>query len=508
MRPEYFPQELGGNDVSKDFEKLKKEYAPAGEKEVWKYKYDDYFVPWVSMFPKQKGVKLLLEGTLYHEFAKPDDTDVVLLPKTNGVSFKDECGDHVITQVKLSDIFDPNINVLVTLWCENAVTEDFVLELTDKDNEVVGKLNFYANKKQYEFEITPVIIRRNISFDEEINATSRTRDTETVTEAINNGGENFGEYNFKNLQNSLGDDLENLKKQLNAKYLNQALLQTTINEVHTIDVEETDWLLGNSFKQKDFFRISDHGFKEEESFRKERSDLSNVFYRNFKEKYGEKAAKKGIIVFLIPLEFKRWDTEKGLVGGSANTLSFEVNYMNIYLSALSRVKTYAHEFGHLLSLQHNYGHSLTNDNQIKAFDEEHSEFYEEMEKDKRQNAGYHKRIIELEEDQSDEFSIGKIKALNILIKEKEKLITKAEERSKKLNKAKDIIKKNAHKFSKFETDNIMDYSSLAKGILYKNSFYKWQWDIMRDSVSNQYGKETNVIFLEEEEKECVIKSDK
>lgn len=63
-----------------DYEKLKKEYTPT------KIHNQEYFVPWLSMFPNQKNVKLKLKITEIEGTVK--DTDIIKTPSKNGIKFE------------------------------------------------------------------------------------------------------------------------------------------------------------------------------------------------------------------------------------------------------------------------------------------------------------------------------------------------------------------------------------------------------------------------------------
>jgi len=66
--------------ICEDYEKLKKEYTPT------KIHGKDYFVPWLSLFPKQKNVKLKLIITEIEGTAT--DTDIIKLPSKSGIQFE------------------------------------------------------------------------------------------------------------------------------------------------------------------------------------------------------------------------------------------------------------------------------------------------------------------------------------------------------------------------------------------------------------------------------------
>lgn len=66
-------------NICQDYNMLKKEYSPTTILE------EEYFVPWLSMFPNQTGVKLKLSIVIKEGDAKDDD--IIKLKAKNGIKF-------------------------------------------------------------------------------------------------------------------------------------------------------------------------------------------------------------------------------------------------------------------------------------------------------------------------------------------------------------------------------------------------------------------------------------
>ena len=133
--------------VCQDYEKLKKEYTPT------KIEGIEYFTPWLAMFPNQKGVDLNLKIiTLENTEAKDDD--IIKLPSKNGITFKPN-------ELKVSDAD----STVITVTCGKPLTKDVTIDLLDKNNKTVGRINVFknANHEQLHFNITPVrIVRKGL----------------------------------------------------------------------------------------------------------------------------------------------------------------------------------------------------------------------------------------------------------------------------------------------------------------------------------------------------------
>ncbi|TPN80964.1 DUF4280 domain-containing protein [Aquimarina algicola] len=406
MRYNYIPENnADGKSICDDYEKLKKEYTP------FTIEGEDYFVPWLSMFPKQEGVQLNLTVHIYNDYIPTTDEDIIKLPSKNGIRFKPD-----VIDVADADMED----VPITIYCDEPLTEDTTIELKDKDDETVGKIHIVKNvdHEQFHFEITPVRILRGVS-------------KESDKEAIENKidlPKGFGDTN-----KDITGDLQNLQDYLNTQSLNQALLQCKIGKVYDIVIDEQEWI--------------DDGLIVEEGCMFKGDEVLDKFRKEFKRQHPKQYSKRGIIVFLSPL-----NKEKS--GGEGEIIDIDAKQCAIYNSNLWKKTTFAHEISHVLGLSHSF--------QEKAAPQDITR--------------YNKRIVEIDD------------YFNYLLNSS----TPEEEIAKEWNQFKNeyrelreylyIYYRNPFKFKKYETENIMDYSST------RVSFWRYQWKALQEDTKKFYSK--------------------
>ena len=286
--------------ICKNYDKLKKEYTPT------KIEGKEYFVPWLSMFPKQKDIKLELKIEILENTVAKDD-DIIKLPSKNGIKFDPE-------ELKVSEANA----AIIKVTCETPLKNNTIIDLKDKNNKIVGKLNILknANHEQLHFNITPVrILRKGIEQS----------DKNIIESQIDKG---FGDVNKK-----LADDLKKLETYLNTQSLNQALLQCSIGKVYDIVIDESSWIADDL--------IIDDGslFKD--------VDILEKFYNIFKEQHPIHAKKRGLVVFLSPLS-------KEDIGGEGELTEIDAKRLIIYQSNLWHKESFAHEISHVLGLTHSF----------------------------------------------------------------------------------------------------------------------------------------------------------
>ncbi len=318
-RPDNYKGEFGFDwmrdnykTICKDYNKLKKEYTPT------KIHDTDYFVPWLSMFPNQKGVKLKLIITEIEGVSK--NTEIIKLPPQRGIKFEPN-------QLKVSEANGKEISII----CESPLSNDTVISLLDKDDEEIGKLNVFKNDnhKQLHFNITPVRILRGNSQD---------KDKEAIEDMIDSS------HGFGDKSKDLNGDLQNLQEYLNNQSLNQALLQCSIGKVHDVIINEDEWIKDDLIVEESCV------FKGEEVLEK--------FDKEFKKQHPIEAKKRGLVLFLSPLK-------KEEVGGEGEISEIDAKRLVIYQSNLGDKKSFVHEVSHVLGLTHSFEEKSTDEDVFK-----------------------------------------------------------------------------------------------------------------------------------------------
>ncbi len=286
--------------ICEDYEKLKKEYTPT------KIHEQEYFVPWLSMFPNQQKVKLKLAITEIEGSAK--DTDIIKLPSKSGIKFEPN-------EIKVSEANGKEITVI----CETPLNSNVVISLLDKDDEEVGKLNVFknANHEQLQFNITPVRILRSISPQS---------DKDAIENMIDHS-QGFGDKS-----KDINGDLQNLQDYLNTQSLNQALLQCSIGKVYDVIIDEDKWIADGL--------IIDEGcaFK---------GSLLDKFEEEFKKQHPNESKKRGLTLFLSPMKSKE-------LKGQGELNDIDGKSLVIYQSGLNNKGVFAHEISHVIGLTHSF----------------------------------------------------------------------------------------------------------------------------------------------------------
>ncbi|MFB9057623.1 type VI secretion system tube protein TssD [Mariniflexile ostreae] len=128
--------------ICQDYENLKQVYTPTS------IHGEEYFVPWLSMFPNQAGVMLKL--TIKEKEGTVKDSDIIKLPSKNGIKF-------VPNEIKVSEANGKEI----TIFCESALSNDTAINLIDKDDKIVGKLNLLKNDENLTLKVKLVKVKGN-----------------------------------------------------------------------------------------------------------------------------------------------------------------------------------------------------------------------------------------------------------------------------------------------------------------------------------------------------------
>jgi len=291
-------------NCTKNCEELKKEYYDCEKNEkVELLKDKEYFVPWLSMFPNQNNVKLLLEIEIINKNGIQEDDYIVLKP-TKGISFNPntiKLSEIPTEEERKKDISNylsiADQKAVVEIFC-NKLEKDVCVDILSSKGKVVGKLNIIANN-----EILPLKVKF-------VKVCSK-KDLEKLK----------GKYDLF---------IEDLKNFIKNRSLNQALIEPKI-------IEE-------DFNKLEFINTDDLS---KENFITEGIIKYSVASKNIKNKYNLNSF-KGIIVF-----FCYFDNEKSSAG-TAECLPLDNPFLFIYKNSASE-SDLAHEIGHVLGLVHSFG---------------------------------------------------------------------------------------------------------------------------------------------------------
>ena len=303
-----------GNETKNlnDYESLKKEYYDCEKNEkVELSKNKEYFVPWLSIFPKQEDdklkqeddklkqeVKLKIEVEKLNNYQIQDD-DYIEIPSKAGISFNPD-------KIKVSEI---NENTTIEVICKKPLVNDICVSVLDKNKQEVGKLNVIKNNDNYHLSIQLVKIIAN-------------KGNDIANQEI---FKNFSPYEVKVIQEEL------------QKYYNQPLIHLKFLPIKdlTIDIDKFRKNGVLSFDQDKAGNIS--LLRVLDNFEKE---IFNEYFKGF----------KGIVVFLSSI-FKN-----NLNAGHAKIYPLDNHYLFIspYLvgDVDKRSLVITHEIGHTLGLDH------------------------------------------------------------------------------------------------------------------------------------------------------------
>ncbi len=278
--------------ICQNYDALKKEYGPI------KIHDQEYFTPWLSMFPNQKGVKLKLK--IKTIAGSVDDDDIVKLPSDNGVRFEPN-------EVKISEIKENGIEI--TVFCDKPLNQNITIWLFDKNNKKVGRLKVFKNDENLSLKIKIIKVKGN--------------------EVDNN-------YNERTFNDMTPDWESKLFKSLSEEYLNQALIkiEKDVTEEMTIDVEK----YVNEGVLDAFIVNGQRGIP------RYNKGFDKKLYEDFVNKHGDY---KGIIFFLSSMH------QQGQELGHAYPYPRERNYILMTPASIGGESlSYGHELGHTLGLHH------------------------------------------------------------------------------------------------------------------------------------------------------------
>ena len=421
-------------DICDNYEKLKKEYFPT------LIHQEEYFVPTLSMFANQEGVKLKL--AINKKEGIVSDNDIIKLPSKKGIRFEPN-------EIKVSEAHGKQI----TVFCDSPLSSDLLINLLDKNDKKVGVINIIKNNVNYNLNVKIVkVVRKE----------SRERDLVGIIDALNQ---------------------IDLNTYLNKKSLQQALINTTINDDTILELDgerlnNEEKLFGATFKE-------------------EAEKVSSMFLQKYIENYEKTSKHKGVLLFVTILQKPGSAGDGQLWIGNARNCT-------IFNSGLYQPSTYAHEIAHVLGCTHSFGikekmkdtmnevkEAIAINKEKKLENESNVPKYEEKILKAK------KGIIEMEKYHNNTNALANIKIhkeniisqkknITILKKNIETLNNRIGIDEKRLNEFNHIANSNQHVFpTKGSTnENFMDYCSPSG----RASFWKWQWKTMQEDIKLYYSK--------------------
>lgn len=296
-RPDNYEGEFGFDwmrdnykEICNDYEALKKEYYDAENKKV-ELEGQEYFVPWLSMFPNQKGVKLKLEIEKIDDF-KPKAEDFIEIFPKDGIQFNPN-------KLKISEITE---NTMIEVFCKPPLQNDITIDVKNNKGNTVGKLNVFTNNEILSLDVKFVKVYNN----------------ETHLEPLK-------ELNSTRIENGY---IEVLKKSLGQSLINVNIVENDFDKWEFIKID-------NSSKEIILFDDSNRITKEG------RSEIKKMYpTKNF----------KGIVVFYT--SFNKVERER-FAAGDAQSYPLDDKFIFIYQNSARNIDL-AHEVGHTLGLEHSF----------------------------------------------------------------------------------------------------------------------------------------------------------
>ncbi|OEK07701.1 hypothetical protein A8C32_16745 [Flavivirga aquatica] len=431
MRDEY-------KDICDNYEALKKEYNPTT------INGKEYFVPWLSMFPKQNNVSLLLKvKQVKGNNGKVKKDDVVKLPTKHGIRFEPN-------EVRVKDIKENG--VLINVFCDSPLSSDTEISLLNKNDATVGKIMFFKNDE---------IFNLNLKIVKVVRSASKKRDLTGINKALEQ------------------IDLDNF---LNKNSLQQALIKTAI--IPDECVLELDGEILNENGKPLFDGAVFVGGNE----------VSSLLRERYMQEYEQEVKHKGLLLFVTPIK------RKG-AAGDGQLWAADHRNCSIFYDSLYTKTTYAHELAHVLGCEHPFDNEWKinnerfnqriNDEEIKK-----QKYLSENEEFERGKLKCMARIEEMKTYPNNPVAIKNIevnksnlKVLDQKILAREKKIKINEELIKifqsLIEQARIIKESNRYVFpvKGITKENFMDYVYPKSN---RKSFWKWQWRAMQYDIKTYY----------------------
>jgi len=415
-----------------NYEELKKEYIPIGNNNVWTPNNEEYFVPWISVIPN-KTIQLKLKIKLLGD-KKLHKNDLIRLPKNDAIHIdlpdsikKKENGEYI--EFKAKDVEEKK----VTLPDTTQIIERFIdIEINCKE---INKDMLYSVKDQTGRDIGKLNFFRNneiLKLDIQFVKVYADKDYDE------NKNKLVKDFNFNSIKNRIKD-----------RY-NQPLINLNFLELREETID-TDKFIENNVAILINGKIKSKGNVFEKFF-------YNEYYNNF----------KGIVILLSTVE-----RHNDLGAGYGAPYPLDVHYLFIPSSSIDISLEYlttiiTHEIGHILGLYHS-GDDIYYMKVLKDIINNYRNISDNIKED------FRNKIIQLEQQYSIRTEYYKNVIQAIIEDNRTPNLLKKWLINLKSLCPKFLVRLNS-------TRNIMEATGGENLI----SFWKWQWEKMRDEVKEFY----------------------
>ncbi len=404
--------------ICKDYEALKKEY------ENITISGKEYFVPWLSMFPEQKNVSLLLKVKKTNDDKIKKD-DVIKLPAKDGIRFDPE-------EVKAKDIEKNDVEIKV--FCDRSLNKNTVCDLLDKNDNIVGKINLVRNDKISKVKVKFIKVM---------------------------GNESDNTYNKRTFDQIPVNWVTNTIEKFNTKYFNQSLIKVENDGLEEMIIDVDSYI-----KKETLEAFISNG---EKGIPRYNRGFDKELYKAYVQKNGNY---KGVIFFL-----SAFHQQDGRIG-HAKLYPTELNYILMTPDSIGNenVSSFAHELGHTLGLDHTWTTQTENITRLDAIEKALLKNKTHLDKykaypDTTPVKGSIETLKDVRERQKNH-----IKGLESEKTSRLKFIPKHP-----FNKA------TTENMMDYNGYDVPGKESIHNPNSERISFWKWQWDIMINEVKEYHG---------------------
>lgn len=429
-------------------EDLKKVYKPfeiQTKNATTSTSYGTYYTPWLSMFVNHnavvgKNIELMIDSPVDFisdsvDFSKEEMTFVPSTPNLRVVPDK----------MPIADAINGG---RIKIFCDATLDADATIDIKSSKGDIVGKMNVLKNKDVDKLTINVYVIKSYIVKDDGI--------TDDPF---------FGQSVIDAKINAKGG-LQSFEDYLNKQSLNQGLIQVKFK--YDSNGKPYDWPFRKSSLENASNEDKYKGMlKDNAKMVVDTGKYMDYINDRFKMKFSNLVKKKGIFLYLTSLDSVD-------AGGASQNSPLDNKNCIIYMQNLEILSSYAHEIGHTLGLEHTFQDNSQTNNQKKTNAQSKLAEYRSKQNVEKTNKNTHLTNNQSYYNTHPVEKASAVTALNKNIDVYNDTIKYYEDEIK-------VIDKNPYKFGKKTTENILDYN-----LNNRVSFFKWQWEIMKDESKIYY----------------------